>query len=121
MLSRAGVRLMPLSCRRGMTCSRAFLRMQQSDFALRGIPILFKICDQRRAEMAIGLFAAVDRHIATAQIERLYADTDGAAISGCADHARTGEVSDDPGNSGIHLIRWYDQIADHSAFGRVAV
>ena len=45
-----------------------------SDFSLRGVPVLFEICDQCRAEMAVGLLTAINRHVAAERIERFFAD-----------------------------------------------
>ena len=64
------------------------------NLALRRVPVLFQIGDQRRAEMAIGLLSGIDRHVAAERVERLFADAEGAPVAGGADHARAGEILD---------------------------
>src|SRR4029079_9539362 len=59
-----------------------------SHFSLLRVPVLLEIGDQRRREMAIGLLARVDRHVAAELVERLLRDTDGTAVAGCTDDAR---------------------------------
>ena len=51
------------------------------------VPMVFEIGDQRRAEMAIGLLAGIDRHVVAKHIERFLRDADGAAVAGCAHYA----------------------------------
>src|SRR5665213_2887073 len=83
--------------------------------------MFFEIGDQRRAEMAIGLLAAIDRHVAAEHIERLLTDTKGAPVAGRADHARTGEIIDHLIERLLHFAMRHDLVADHAAFRTVAI
>src|SRR5262249_4725260 len=116
----AGIRLMPLSCRRGIQLL-APQNNALSDFSLCGVPVLFQVGDQSRAEMAIGLLTAVDCHVAAEQIERLFADPNGTPVTGSADHARAGKVIDNLRKRLIDFVWRNDQVTDRTAFRRVAI
>src|SRR5215813_7359868 len=92
-----------------------------SDFPLRGVPMLFKIRDERRTEMAIGLLATINGHVAAKRVQRLFSDTKRATVARSADHAGTSEIFNHARDCGIHLARRHDEIADHPSFGTVAL
>ncbi len=89
--------------------------------ALVGVPIAFQIGDQRRAEMARGLLACIDRHVTAKHIERLLGNAKGSPIAGGADHTRTGEAVDHLLQRSIDRRRRRDLIADETPFRRVAI
>jgi hypothetical protein len=60
--------------------------------------MLLEIGDQRRAEMAVGLLAGIERTVLAEQVERLLAEPEGAAIADGANYAGAGESVDDAGN-----------------------
>src|SRR5258708_27605178 len=84
----------------------------RSALAAARVPVPLEIGDQRRAEMAIGLLARIDRHIAAEGVERFLRDAEGAAIAGGAHHSRIGEAVDDSGDRSIHRRRLGDLVAD---------
>ena len=49
----------------------------RSDRAVLGIPVPLEIGDQRRTEVAISLFAGIDRRVAAEEIERLFESNHG--------------------------------------------
>src|SRR5208337_4715660 len=85
-VSRRGVRSAPFSNSPGILFPCA--SPARLDFSLCRVPVFFQIRDQCRAEMAIGLLAAIDRHVAAENVERFFADAEDAPITGGADHAR---------------------------------
>src|SRR5882672_6774543 len=85
------------------------------------VPMALEIGDQRRAEMAIGLLARVDRHIGAKSVERFLGDTKGPAVACGADHPGIGEAVDHPGDRRVHRRRLDDLVADKAAFGAVTV
>src|SRR5215471_14870270 len=90
------------------------------DFSLRGVPVLFEICNQCRAEMTVGLLTTIDSHIAAENIERLLADAEGAPVAGGADHARRREIVTHLDDGLLDLIRRRNHIANHATLGAVA-
>ena len=65
------------------------------DFAVLRVPMVFEIGNQRRAEMAIGLFAEIDREITQEQIDRLLRHPERPPVCDRGDHAGTGQPVDD--------------------------
>src|SRR3954452_2641126 len=65
-----------------------------SHLPLLRVPVLLEIGDQRRGEVAIGLLARINRHVAAELIERLLRHADGTPVTGCTDDARVGEACD---------------------------
>src|SRR5262249_42414850 len=82
--------------------------------------MLFKICNQCRAEMAVGLLTTIDRHVAAERIKRFFTDTESAPVPCSTDHAGRGEIVTHPGDGLLHLIGWRNDIANHATFGAVA-
>src|SRR5689334_16814425 len=72
-------------------------------FPLLRVPVLLEIADQRRREMAIGLLARVDGHVAAELIERLLGDTKGAPVPRRAHDAGVREARNDPRERRIHV------------------
>src|SRR5262245_23355839 len=91
------------------------------DFPLRCVPVLFEICNQGRAEVAVGLLTAVNRHITAESIERFFPDPESAAVAGGTHHARGREIVAYLDDRLLHLIRRCDDIANHAALGAVAI
>src|SRR5215469_8296815 len=83
-------------------------------------PMPLEIGDESRAEMARGLLAGIDRHVAAEGVERLLADAEGAAVAGGADDAGAGEGVDDARERRIHRLGRRDLVADEAALGAVA-
>src|ERR1019366_2154661 len=71
------------------------LRPPPSDFAALCVPMLLKISHQCRAEVAIGLFADIDREIVQKHVERLLRHAKPAPVGHGAHHAGTREAVDD--------------------------
>src|SRR5262249_15667244 len=92
-----------------------------SDFPLRGVPMLFKICNERRTEMAISLFATIDGHVAAERIQRFFSDTKRTTVARSADYARAGEIFNHARDCSIHFLCWHDEIADHPSFWTIAL
>ena len=63
-------------------------RGARSIAALMGAPVLLEVADQRRAEVADRLLAAVRRHVLAEDVERLLADPQRAPVGDAADRAR---------------------------------
>src|SRR6516165_7371931 len=64
-------------------------RQGASGLAALRVPVALEICDQGRAEVAIGLLARIDGEIGAEHIERLLRDAGGAPVARRAHHART--------------------------------
>src|ERR1700691_2249079 len=84
------------------------------------VPLPLKIADQRRTVVAIGLIPGVSREIFAEGVERLFADTDGAAVRDRADGAGAGQSGDHLVERAVHLLGSCDLVADQSAFRAVA-
>src|SRR5262249_54961295 len=69
--------------------------LMESHFSLLRVPVLFEIGDQRGREVAIGLLARVDRHIAAELIERFLRHTKRTPVASRTHNARVGEARDD--------------------------
>src|SRR5262245_24256391 len=65
-------------------------RLSSLDFPLRGVPVLFEICNEGRAEVAIGLLTAIDGHVAPECIEWFFADAKCTPVTRRANDAGTG-------------------------------
>ena len=72
---------------------------------LQGRPVPLEVCDKGRAEMAIGLLAAVEGHILAELIARLLSHPDGLAVCSRADHPSPGDLGHGPFYGFIHLSR----------------
>src|ERR1044072_8971715 len=79
------------------------------------VPVLFEIGDQRRAEVAIGLLARVDRHVAAELVERVLGHTKRATVAGRADDSSIGEPRHHAVERRVHLARRDDLVADRAA------
>src|SRR5580698_3745064 len=80
------------------------------------VPLAFKIGDQRGTVVTVSLVAGVSREIFAEGVERLFADTDGAAVRDRADGAGAGQSGDHLVEREVHLVRRGDLVADQSAF-----
>ena len=108
---------------RGPGASRASTRRDEalpSSASVLRVPIALEIVDQSRAEMAIGLLARIDRHVAPEEVERLGADAEGATIGDRADGAGRRQAGDDPVDRRLHCGCGGDFVADQPSFGTVA-
>src|SRR5262252_9936895 len=91
----------PKSVRHG---GKAFSPQRQgaSGLAALRVPVTLKICDQGRAEVAVGLLARIDGEIGAEHVERLLRDAEGAPVAGGAHHARTGQPLDHAFDGRVH-------------------
>src|SRR6266851_3326267 len=64
----------------------------QLGFSVLGVPEQLEIEDQRRAEVAVGLLASIERGVLTEQVERLGGKTQRPAIADRAHGARAGQA-----------------------------
>src|SRR4029077_3750451 len=85
-----------------------------SDLSVLRVPVAFEVGDQRWAEVTIGLLARVDRSVATKQIERLLADSEGATVADGADCSGACKPIDDAVDRRVHLGGRRDLVADHA-------
>src|SRR5919204_5524693 len=85
------------------------------------VPVALQIADQRRAEVAISLFARIDGEIGAESIKRLLRDANRAPVARSADHAGIGQSIDHALEGGVHLAGADDLVADQPAFRTVAV
>src|SRR5262245_63852940 len=109
---------MPLSCKPGIRPPGV---LSSLDFPLRGVPVFFKICDEGRAEMAIGLLTAIHGHVAPECIERFFAHAKCPSVTCSADHAGASEIVDHARNRRVQLIGRHNEIANHASFRTVAL
>src|SRR5262245_15736360 len=109
---------MPLSCKPGMRPPGV---LSSLDFPLRSVPVFFEICDEGRAEMAIGLLTAIDCHVAPECIEWFFAHAKCPSVTRRANHAGAGEIVDHARNRCVQLIGRHNEIANHASFRAVAL
>src|SRR6185369_9891637 len=84
------------------------------------VPVALEIGDQRRAEVAVGLLARVDREVGAERVERLLGDAKRAPVSGRTHHAGTGQPLHHPLDRRVHLAGFDDLIADQAALRAAA-
>src|SRR4029077_6369831 len=92
-----------------------------SDLSVLRVPVALEVGDQRWAEVTIGLLARVDRSIATKQIERLLANSEGATVADGADCLGAGKPIDTPLARRVHLVRRRDLVAHLAPLRTVAL
>ena len=61
-----------------------------------GVPVLFEVADERRAEVTVRLLAAEGRHVLPEEVERLGADAQGAPVARGVHEARARQRLDAP-------------------------
>src|SRR5207344_177013 len=84
------------------------------------VPVALEIGDQRRAEVAVGLLARIDREIGAEHVERLLGDAERAPVSGRAYDAGTGQPMHHSLDRRVHLAGLDDLITDQAALRAVA-
>src|SRR5271155_5313100 len=92
----------------------------RSGLSILRVPMALEIGNQRGAEMAIGLLAAVDCHVAAKQIQRLLADADSPPVAHGAHDSGTRHRADDPLDRLIHRTRGDGFVADQPPLRTVA-
>src|SRR6187200_106191 len=76
----------------------------QSKATLVGVPVLFEVANERRAEVAVRLLAAEGRHVLPKEVERLGADAQGAPVARGVHETRARQRLDAPADGVVHLL-----------------
>src|SRR3954453_8035301 len=90
-------------CKRSSWSVSSTVRGACSILTLMGAPVLLEVADQRRAEVADGLLAAVGRHVLAERVERFLADAQRFAIRDAGDRAGAREVVRGALDRRVHL------------------
>src|SRR3954470_17183703 len=84
------------------------------------VPVALEIGNQRRAEVAVGLLARIDREVGAEHVEGLLGDAERAPVSGRAHDAGTGQPVHHPLDRRLHLAGIDDLIAPSATLRAVA-
>src|SRR3954451_24819898 len=80
--------------------------------SLVGTPVLLEVADERGAEVADRLLAAVHGHVLAEDVERLLADAERLPVGAPAAPSGTGERSGARGDGRVHLPRLDDLVRE---------